>query len=154
MTTAAPDAPAGSLLRLASLSPSPGAPALPTNAPSTRVGLSLLDKLAATALAGGDADVIVEQVVSRATAICDERDFGASERMLARRIAATEAALELVDVLLGKSVVNRDFEIVPYLERLSKMYSARLVRLVEAHVLHRKLSSRSAVGDGETVVVR
>lgn len=155
MTTATPEIPSRSLLRLANpAGPSGVEPAGAPDPSPQRIGMTALDRLAVTSFAGCDAAVVIEQVVARATAICDERDFGATDRMLARRIAATEATIEVIDTLIGKSVIGRDFESVGHLERLSRTYALRLVRLIEAHSLHRRLSRRAAVTDGDTVIVR
>mgnify|MGYP001574140846 CR=1 FL=1 len=122
---------------------------------SMRVGMTELDRASFLGLAGGDVGAVVEQVIARATAIAGADGDEANNRTLARRIAATEAILELVDALISKSVVARDFDAVTQLERLSKMHASRLIRLIEAHALHGRLSRRAAVViDGNDVGVR
>lgn len=133
----------------------PRKPSAPTPAEPARVGMTELDRASFLGLSSGDVADVVEQVISRATAIAGANGDDATNRTLARRIAATEAVLELVDALIAKSVVGRDFDAVVQMERLSKTYAARLIRLIEAHAIHGRLSRRaSVVIDANDVGVR
>lgn len=110
-----------------------------------RLGLSELDKLAAGALATGDISNMLEQVRARAEALCSDDGDGAIRRVIARRLASTEAAVELLEAMVGRCIAARDFDALMHVERLLKSYSARLIRLVEAHALTMRLSERTPI---------
>ena len=124
---------APSQLRLAAPPPAPG------------LGLSELDKLAAAALAVGDVAGLLEQVRARAEALCGHERDAAVSRMLARRIASVEVAVELLDAMVAKCLAARDWEALGHVERLLRTNSARMVRLLEALALHTRLSTRTPI---------
>lgn len=113
--------------------------------PAPRLGLSELDKLAATALAVGDVAGLLEQVRARAEALCGHERDAAMSRVLARRIASVEVAVELLETMVAKCVAGRDWEALGHVERLLRTNSARMVRLLEALALQTRLSTRTSI---------
>ena len=113
--------------------------------PAPRLGLSEMDKVAAAALAVGDIAGLLEQVRARAEALCGHERDAAVSRVLARRIASVEVAVELLETMVAKCVAGRDWEALPHVERLLRTNSARMVRLLEALALHTRLSTRTPI---------
>jgi hypothetical protein len=82
-------------------------PAAPSRAPEQRLGLTWLDKQAATALVDGDATELAELVeLARgcAEALAGEDANGARRRLLAREIAMAKATLDLLTASIGDRV--------------------------------------------------
>lgn len=104
-----------------------------TPAEPRRLALSVVDRLAATALATGDHEALLEQVRARAEVLVGSDADGGRRRMVAKRLASTEGHVELLEALVGQALAQRDFEAVATLDRLLRSYSARLIFLRREH---------------------
>lgn len=119
-------------------------PSTRTLAP-VRLGLTQLDKLAASTFASGDVAQMLEQVRARAEVLVGADRDGARLRMLSKRLATCEAQAEILEALIGTALARRDFEAVRELDALLRTFTSRLVLLAREHAQEGSLGRRSLV---------
>lgn len=105
----------------------------PRARPTPQLGLSWLDKLAATACADGETAGLVELVRASAEALCGDAPDAARARLLAREIAIAKATLDLLVAGLGERLARGDERGALLLDRLATGAARRLALLTGAH---------------------
>jgi len=134
-------------------------PAALARAPGQRLGLSLLDKQATTALVEGDATDLAELVeLARgcAEALAGEDPNGAQRRLLAREIAIAKVTLDLRTSSIGDRIRAGDERGALLADRLATSAARRLAILAAEHratCVAEKRQAVVAIGHAEHVTV-
>ena len=113
-----------------------GATVEPPGPPPQRVGLSPLDRLAASAFANGDrasVDALLALVRDGVEVLVGPDADGARFRLLAREIQAAKVALDLLTASVGDRVKSGDLQGARALDKLAIGAARRLVVLLEQH---------------------
>jgi hypothetical protein len=111
-----------------------------------RVALSEVERRAVAALvAEADANTVIAQVTSRATALASPGGPAVRRRSISKAVAVLDAQLAQLTLLLGHAVARRDVEAVQLLDRVATGVTKRLCALLEQHRFEETRGLRTAV---------
>jgi len=115
------------------------------NQPEPRLGLSWLDRFAATSLVSGQTTGLEAWAVDEARALAGTDRSGARLRLLSRSLAITTAQVRTLEALLGQALARRDARGVDLVNRSLSAATRRLCRLAAEHRAETMLQQRPAV---------
>jgi len=113
MGTADPERP----LHLVPLEPEPEPAARAKEPP--RIGLTILDQLAATAFVQDDVAELLETIKDSATALAGDDRQAAGVRMIARELALSKANLDILVAMVGQRIQLGDYAGAAQLDKLA-----------------------------------